>query len=182
MKEILDDKREAHYKATGQKLEITDEEFYDMVRKELHSQSKELVLLLGVLSLFLTMKSLKPDKDDDLLTQNRYKWWKKLSNKISNELDFYYSPTSADSITRGSIIPSLSILNKLEKFLQAFEEETRGRIIGDDKLVEKEHPLKYFLNMVPGFAQFDNELLPQIAPELAKDNGIKTTDQARQGN
>jgi len=181
MREILEEKRQKYYEATGQELEITDEEFFDMMRKELHSQSKELTMLVGVVSFFIASKAAQPDKDDDVLVQNRYKWWRKLLNKISNELDFYYNPTSADSITRGSILPSLSILNKVEKAFQQLEEEARGHIIGDDKLIEDKHPLKYFLNLIPGPAQFQNEILPVIAPELAKEMGIRVTEQARQG-
>jgi hypothetical protein len=182
MKEILDDKREKYYLATGQQLEITDEEFFDLMRKELYSQSKELTMLLGVLSLFVASRMAKPDKDDDELTQNRYKWWRKLLNKISNELDFYYNPASADSITRGSIIPSLSILNKMEKFIKSLEEETRGHIIDDQELIDKNYPTKYFLNLIPGPAQFTNEVLPIFFPQEAKDLGIRVSEVPRANN
>jgi len=181
MKEILDEKKEAYYQATGQELEITEEEFYDLVRKELYSQSKELTMLLGVLSLFLSAKLAAPDDDDDEITKNRYKWWRKLTNKISDEVAFYYNPASADSITRGSIIPSLGLLNKVQKFIKSLEEETRGHVIDDEDLIDKNHPLKYFFNIVPGASQLQNEILPYVAPDMAKDMGIRVTEEARQG-
>jgi len=181
MREILEEKRESYYKATGQELEITEEEFFNMVRKELHSQSKELVMLLSVVSFFFASKLAAPDKDDDELAQNRYKWWRKMLNKISNELDFYYNPTSADSITRGSIIPSLSILNKAEKAIQQLGKEVYGEATGDEELQEKTHPTKYFLDLLPGISQFNREILPVVDPELAKSLGIRFTEAARIG-
>lgn len=182
MNEILQEKREAYYKATGQQLEITEAEFYDMMKKELHSQSKELVLLLGVLSLVVASKLIPPRDKKDLLAQNHLKWLQKMISKMADEVRFYYDPRSADSITKGSIIPSLSILNKVSKFIGQVEEETRGKILGDQKLIDHTHPTKYFLNLVPGAAQLQNEILPYVDPEMAKNLGIITTSQARQGN
>lgn len=180
MREILESKREDYYKKTGQQLEITDEEFFDLMRKEIAKQYKELGILLGLLGMVIAAKAMVPD-DEDKLTKNRYKFWAKAINKISDELWFYYSPTSAESITRGSVIPSLGLLTKLSSFLHSFEEESRGYIIGDDQLMDKQHPLKYFLNLVPGASQFQNELLPIIDPEAAKNMGIISSTQARAG-
>lgn len=181
MREILEDKREKYYLATGQELEITEDEFFNMMRKELHSQSKELVMLTSMVSFFFATKLAAPDKDDDELTKNRYKWWRKLLNKISNELDFYYNPTSADSITRGSIIPSLSLLNKVQKAFITLGKEIYGYATGDEELQDKSYPIKYFLNLIPGPAQFQNEILPYIDPKLAKEMGIRFTEAARVG-
>jgi len=181
MREILEEKKAKYFETTGQELEVSEEEFFDMMRKELHSQSKELIMLASVVSFFIASRLAKPDDDDDELAQNRYKWWRKLLNKISNELDFYYNPASADSITRGSILPSLSILNKTQKAFKALATEAYGEATGDDKLVEDTYPIKYFLNLIPGPAQFQNEILPYVWPEGAKSLGIRVTEQARQG-
>ena len=181
MREILEEKKAKYFETTGQELEVSEEEFFDMMRKELHSQSKELIMLASVVSFFIASRLAKPDDDDDELAQNRYKWWRKLLNKISNELDFYYNPASADSITRGSILPSLSILNKTQKAFKALATEAYGEATGDDKLVEDTYPIKYFLNLIPGPAQFQNEVLPYIWPEGAKSLGIRISEQARQG-
>jgi len=181
MREILEEKKEKYYKATGQELEISEAEFFDMMRKELHSQSKELVMLLTMLSFFFASKLAAPDKDDDELAQNRYKWWRKLLNKITSELDFYYNPTSADSITRGSIIPSLSLLTKVEKLMGAIIKESYGITTEDKELEDKTYPVKYFLNLVPGASQYINEILPATYPEGAKYLGVRFSEQARVG-
>jgi hypothetical protein len=181
MRDILQEKKEKYYLATGQELEITEAEFFDMVRKEITSMSKELIMLSSVLSLFFASKLAAPDKDDDELAKARYKWYRKLFNKISNELDFYYNPMSADSITRGSIIPSLSILNKVQKAFISLGKEVYGEVADDQEIQDKAYPLKNFLNLIPGPAQFQNEILTYLWPETAKEMGIKFNEQARIG-
>ena len=46
--------------------------------------------------------------------------------------------------------------------------------------MEKAHPVKYFLNLIPVGAQFQNEILPYLDAELAKDLGIRVTAESRQ--
>lgn len=179
MREMLDQKRDDYYKKTGQQLDITEAEFFDMVRKELRAEMKELAILFSVIGLVIAAKVAQPPDDEDDLTKNRYRFWAKAINKISDEMWFYYNPTSAESITRGSILPSLGLLSKATKVLTSFEEESRGYVTGDEELQDKEHPLKYFLNLFPVASPFQNEILPIVFPEAAKDMGIQTTSQAR---
>ena len=115
MDQMLEEKREAYFKKTGQQLEITNEEFYDLVRTQLSNQMKEIGLLLGLMATFLAAKAAKPPEDATDLEKNRYKWWAKLINKTSDEVAFYYNPISFESTTSGSVIPSLTLLSKTEK-------------------------------------------------------------------
>jgi len=179
MKAMVDKKREDYYKKTGLELTISDEEFYDMVRKELSSQMKELAILVSLIGLVVAAKAAAPPDDDDLLAKNRYKFWAKAINKISDEMWFYYSPTSAESITRGSLFPSLSLISKVEKTIKTAKKDLFGYIEDDEEAMDKAHTLKYFFNIVPVAAQFQNELFPIIDPEGAKDWGIITSEAAR---
>ena len=54
-----------------------------------------------------------------------------------------------------------------------------GEATDDEEMIEKSHPTKYFFNMIPVAAQFQNELLPYLYPELAKEQGIRVTGEAR---
>jgi hypothetical protein len=177
--EALEIKRQEHFKKTGQILEITNEEFYDLIRTQINNQMKELGLLLGLMSMVITAKAFQPPEDATALEKNRYKWWAKLINKTSDEVSFYYNPLSADSITRGSIIPSLGLLTKVEQLIINLGKESIGYTINDEEMVDKAHPLKYFLNIIPVGAQLQNEALPYIDPELAKEMGIKVSPEAR---
>jgi len=180
MDEILQAKKQEYYNKTGQELDITQEEFYDMMRRELSNQMKELGLLFGLMALVLAAKAAVPPDDADALTKNKYKFWAKAINKISDELAFYYNPMSFEQMTKGSVLPAMGILVKAERAVGALGKEAYGYATGDEKLQEKAHPVKYFLDLIPGPAQFDQEILPLIDPELAKEMGIKVSSQARQ--
>jgi len=167
--------KQAYYLKTGQELEISEEEFYDLMRNELRNQMKELALLFSLIGAVIAVKAAEPPEDEDIGTINRYKFWAKAANKIADELWFYYNPLSFESMTRGSIIPALGLGVKAEQFLQALGKETYGRAIGDDEIIDKTHPQKYFLNLMPVGAQIQNELMPIIDPEWARENGIRVT-------
>jgi hypothetical protein len=54
-----------------------------------------------------------------------------------------------------------------------------GEATDDQDMVDKTHPTKYFFNMIPIAAQFQNEYLAYLYPEFAKAQGIKVTAEAR---
>jgi hypothetical protein len=178
--ELLESKKQDYFQKTGQELDISKEEFYDLIRGQINNQMKEFGVLFGVLAMMLAAKAAEPPEDATALEKNRYKFWAKAINKISDEISFYYNPASADSITRGSLIPALSLGNKMFTFGEAFSKEVAGYVIDDPEMVDKAYPVKYFLNMVPAGAQFQTEILPYIDPELAKEMGIRVTTESRQ--
>ena len=176
---LLEQKKEDYYRKTGQTLDITQEEFYDMMRTELTNTLKELQLLFGMMSLLLAAKISEPPEDASDLEKNRYKFWAKAVNKISDEIIFYYNPASMDSITRGSIVPALGLGIKVENILTALAKEGTGILTDNEELLDKTHTAKYIFNIIPGAAQFQTEILPYVNPELAKEMGIKVTSQSR---
>jgi hypothetical protein len=179
LKKMLDDKKDEYRERTGQELEITEEEFYDMMRREITNEMKELSMLLTVIAIAATVGFMKPPEDATDAEKNHWKLWAKASNKISEELSFYYSPLSAESITKGSILPSLGLLSKTWRFFNAFGKESYGYVTDDEKLMDKTYPIKYFFNIIPGLAQFQTDYLPYIDAELAKELGIRVTVEAR---
>lgn len=179
LKEMLDEKRKDYFLKTGQELEITEEEFYDLMRAQINNQMKELGLLLGLVTLMIAAKAAEPPEDATDLEKNRYKWWAKLLNKTSDEVAFYYNPTSAESITKGSLFPALGILSKAEKAMWNLTKEVYGTYTNDQELIDKSYPTKYFLDIIPGASQGQRELLPYFFPEAAKEMGIRVTAEAR---
>jgi hypothetical protein len=84
-----------------------------------------------------------------------------------------------ESITRGSIIPGLGIAVRAEKAIADLRKEVQGQLTGDESLMDKAHPTKRFLDLIPGPSQFQNEFLPLISPDLAKEMGIRVTAEPR---
>jgi hypothetical protein len=150
-----------------------------MLRQQINNQFKELGLLVGLLGLVIAAKAAEPPEDASDLEKNRYKWWAKNLNKITDELAFYYNPLSADSITRGSILPALSLLTKTQQAFWNLGKEVAGNVVDDEELIEKTYPTKYFLDLIPGVSQFQREILPYIDPEFAKEMGIRVSAEAR---
>jgi hypothetical protein len=180
MSDILEDKRIQHFKSTGQELEITDEEFYDLMRAEIKRELRELTALSTIIGFVAAIGAAQPPEEASDLEKNHYKYLTKISSKILDELSFYYNPISLEAITRGSILPSIGLLSKLFKFGKSLGELGYGEVVGDEKMVKDAHPLKYFLNMVPGGYQIMTEIVPFVWPETAKEMGVRVTGESRQ--
>jgi hypothetical protein len=170
--EMLQDKRDEHYRKTGQELDITKEEFYDLMRRELTNQMKELKLLVLIMATLVAAKAAEPPEDATDLEKNRYKLWAKMLNKISDEVTFYYNPLSFEAMTKGSILPSLTLVTKVERVFIQFNKE-----FGDEPT--KAYPQKAIFNLIPGLSQFQTEILPYVDPELAKSWGIRVSAESR---
>ena len=179
LNEMLEAKKLDYFRKTGQELEITEEEFQDLMREQIANQMKELYLLFGVMGLVLAAKSAEPPEDATEEEKNKYKWYLKLVNKISDEITFYYNPLSFESMTKGSVIPSLGLLSRATQVVWYTGREMYGEATDDQDMVDKTHPTKYFFNMIPVAAQFQNELLPYLSPELAKEQGVRVTAESR---
>jgi len=177
--EMLEQKRVDYFKKTGHTLEITEEEFYDMMRKAVSNEVKELKALLVLMGMVIAMMMMEPPEDADALERNRYKYAYKFVHKLSDELSFYYNPISFESFTKGSIIPAVGVLTKVERFMESMLKEGTGYLIDDDEMIDKSYPLKYFFNLIPGLYQLQTEALPIFFPEIAKEMGIRVTAQSR---
>jgi hypothetical protein len=179
LNEMLEAKKLDYFRKTGQELEITEEEFQDLMREQIDNQIKELYLLFGVMALLIAAKSAEPPEDATEEEKNKYKWTLKLVNKISDEITFYYNPLSFESMTKGSVIPSLGLLTRASQVIWYTGKEMYGQATDDEEMIEKSHPTKYFFNMIPVAAQIQNEYLAYLYPELAKAQGIRVTAEAR---
>jgi hypothetical protein len=180
LNKMLEQKKEDYYRKTGKVLDITEEEFYDLVRTELSNQMKELGVLFGTLALMIGAKlAIPPEEEEDPLIKNRYKYILKGINKITDEIGFFYNPLSTEAITRGSIIPSLGLLTKAEKIIEHVVREGYGMATDNQDIIEGAHPTKYFLNIIPGAYQFQRDILPSVNAELAKEMGIVVSVESR---
>jgi hypothetical protein len=75
----------------------------------------------------------------------------------------------------------LGILSKAKKSVEQVGVEAYGRSVGDQEIIDKTYPVKYFLDIIPVASQFQREVLPYLDPEMAKEMGIRVTTQSRQG-
>ena len=175
----LYEKKQIEYEAnTGKKLDMTEDEFIALVNQNIKNQALDSIILLSLISLLAGLKAMAPDDDEDILVRNQYKFLLKATDKLTDELMYFYNPTSPfDLISgKGGILPSLGLLTNYGKFIKNFVLENYGIIIDDDEIRDDAKPIKYLMKSFPISSQAAG-LLPMFYPEVAKDLGIRMQGQ-----
>ena len=177
LNKLYEEKKRAYFLATGQELKMTEAEFYDLVRQNIRQAGVDAAASLAVFAMFVAASAAKPDDDDDEQVKSVHKFTVRALDKLSDELTFFYNPTSFQQILNGSIFPSLSVFTDTLNIVNHFGKEMYGMTF-DEKLEEKNHVLKYVLKPIPVVSQLSS-YLPLFAPELAKDLGIEISKESR---
>jgi hypothetical protein len=180
IKQLWEAKKVDYELDTGRKLEMTEQEFVDLVRSNVRNQLTDSLIMLSLFGSFLALGAFGPDEDEDDNTKNVHKYLLRATDKVKDELWFFYDPTSLTSLVSSGIFPSISYINTLKKAIGNFGKEVYGLSIGDEELVDKNYVIKYAMKSFPITSQ-GNQILPLFYPELAKDLGIKTSSQGRAG-
>lgn len=178
MRELYEKKKSDYETETGKKLDMTEAQFMDLVRKNVKAQLVDAIFMLTILAIYLGLKANAPDDDEDEVVKNQYKFLLRATDKIKDELAYFYDPTSFTTMVSSGIFPSLSYINNYKKLLTNFMKENYAIAIGDTELEEKTYVIKYLLKTFPISNQAAG-MLPMFYPELAKDLGIKAQSQAR---
>ncbi len=176
IRQLFEKKKSDYETDTGKELEMTETEFIDLVRQNTKNQMVDLLFYAGLMALTLGIKALPPDDDENPIVTNQYKFLLKATDKIKDEIGYFYDPTSLTSLISGSIFPSIQMLENYKKALGNFMIENYAIAIGDEKLEEKNHVVKYWMKSFKWTNQA-SQLLPMFSPELAKDMGIKMQSQ-----
>lgn len=166
MEKIYQEKREEYFKKTGKELNLTAEQFYDILRDNIRKQLKE----TGALSFFsflffLTYSIAKAHDDDD---KNKYKILARLLDKISDEVLFYYTPDNFADIAKGSFLPQATLLRDV----YLLGGKTVKELLGNEETKKENDLMKAYLNMFPILNQLVELIIPIFSPELAKEMGI----------
>jgi hypothetical protein len=179
LNKLYEQKKKDYFLATGKKLEMTEQEFYDLVRENMRQAGVDAAMSLALLAMFFAVVALKPDPDDDedKYISNMHKFAVRALDKISDELTFFYSPGSFQQILNGSIFPSLGVFTDAVNVVNHMLKEFYGMSF-DEKLEEKNHVIKYMLKPIPLVSQLSS-YLPLYAPDLAKDLGIEISKESR---
>ena len=181
MREMFEKKKLKYEQETGKKLEMTEDEFMDLVRKNIKDQAVDVVFYLTLTSMFWLLKALAPegdDDDEDLATKNKYKFMLRVLDKVRDEVAYFYNPLALLDLTKSGIFPSVGLVHNFEKLFQNFILEMYYIGKGDEKEADKNQVIKYFLKGFPITYEFDIPLL-LFFPDLAKDLGMRAQGEAR---
>jgi len=178
LRQLYEKKKSDYQIDTGKDLNMSESQFIDLVRKNLKAQITDVVFMLTLLSLYLALKANAPDDDEDEHVKNSYKYMLRATDKIKDELAYFYDPTSFTSLVSTGIFPSVALITNFKKLLVNFGIENYALATGNEELAEKTHVIKYVMKTFP-VANQALGILPIFYPELAKDLGIKPQSQAR---
>lgn len=179
LQKLYEYKANAYYMATGQTLEMSEEDFKDMVRQNLRNMAKDIIYNLSGLAMYFSAIAIAPaDDDEDKYAKNMHKFMVRLLDKFTDELAFYYSPAALAQVLNTDFFPALGVLTTFYDAMKKLLYDTWAVTIDDEELAEKTHTIKYFLKSFPVTSQFAS-YLPLFAPDLAKDLGIIMTTESR---
>ena len=158
---------------TGKTLDMTESEFIALVNQNIKNQALDLVILTTLLAIHFAAKAAAPDDDEDPNVKNAYRFMLKATDKISDEILYFYDPmTPFNLVSTNSFFPSIGLLKNYGNLLKDFALENYGMVIGDEEIVDDAKPIKYLMKSFPITSQMAS-YLPMFYPELAKDLGIK---------
>lgn len=143
-----------YYKeTTGQDLNMSKEDFIDMVRVNLRKQIQELLLLIGLNLMLFAVGFMEPD-DDDRAAKNWFYFQEKTLRRFQQELMFFYNPSEWSATLEGGIFPSISLLGEISRFsIQTTREITGFDYSNPNKSAADVRrdavPVKYGMKLLP---------------------------------
>lgn len=178
VRDLYEKKRLEYKENTGKDLEMTEDEFISLVNQNIKNQVTDLVILLSLMALLAGLKAAAPDDDEEAIVKNQWKFYLKATDKLTDELMYFYKPTTPFDLisAKGGIVPSLGLLENYIKFTKEFALENFGMIVGDEEIQDDAKPIKYLMKSFP-IANQAAGYLPMFYPDLAKDLGIKMQGQ-----
>ena len=102
----------------------------------------------------------------------------KATDKVLDELMYFYNPINLLNLLNGSLFPSISLVTNYMKIFDNFFKEMYAIGRGDEKSEKEIKVLKYVMKSFPIMYQME-QMLPMFYPEMAKDLGIKMTSESK---
>ena len=164
--------RAEHFQQTGENLELTEEMFIELFRDNVRATVRDLALLTLLVALTISIKAATPDDEEDKAVLNQWRYASKISDKLLDELMYFYNPTSILNLVGSGPFPAMSLINNGFKLMSNFFSEMFGIVTGDEERREDAKVIKYVMKTFP----FTNQIvgyLPMVYPDIAKDLGIK---------
>lgn len=168
--------KQAYFAEQGEEFTMNEAEFVDMYIKGVRAEMKELLLGLGLMGILFAARAARPPKDDDEHTKGMYKHALRALDKLQDEVNFFYNPSSFTDIVNGSTFPAVGVFVDIERLMKTAVAKLYYEIAGDQKQAEKEKISRYVFKILP----ITKELATWIAvfnADFAKDYGVKISSQ-----
>ncbi len=170
--------KQREFEQRGEEFTLTEDQFMEMYIRGVKSELRELGFLMSMFSMFMFMKANAPDDDDDPRTRGFWKWGTRLSDRIKQELSFFYSPTTIAQIGNGSLFPSLGFLVDAEKIVNHVSSQAFGFVIQNEEVQDNAQPLKYIFRAFP-ITKEGLTWLAVLNKDIADSMDVRLSTQAR---
>jgi hypothetical protein len=138
---------------TGEPLNMSREDFIDMIRINLRNQLKELAILGSLMGMMFALGFTAPDDDDDKASKNFHRYTLRVMDKFVGELSFFYNPAEFQNLLNGGMFPAMGIAGDISKFTKHSLMQITGMDMDSetsyDDVRKKAQPIKYAMKMLP---------------------------------
>ena len=134
---------------TGKKFTMSKKDFIEMYSRAVKSELQELGTMMSLLGIFLSAKAFAPDDDEDKKVKGFYQWALRVTDKITDELSFFYNPVEWAKIGEGSIFPAVSVVKDATNVTSNILEQGFGFVTNNEELLESAKPAKYMMKTFP---------------------------------
>jgi hypothetical protein len=145
---------EEYLQRTGETLNMTREEFIDLIRTNLRNQLRELTLTLSLLGLSFSMGIIGPDDEDSKAEKNAFRYSQRIVDKFVSELTFFINPFEFQNILEGNLLPAIGVVTDVTRFGTHLTKEVTGFDISDptksfEEVKKSAQPIKNLAKMFP---------------------------------
>jgi hypothetical protein len=167
---------EEYLQRTGETLNMTREEFIDLIRTNLRNQMKELALTLSLIGLSFSMGLIGPDDDDTRAEKNAFRYSQRIIDKFVSELTFFINPFEFQNILEGNLLPAIGVVTDITRFGTHLTKEVTGFDVSDptksfEEVKKDAQPIKNLAKMFPLTKSLIN-YAAMIDEEFAKEYDI----------
>jgi hypothetical protein len=145
---------EEYLQRTGETLNMTREEFIDLIRTNLRNQMKELALTLSLIGLSFSMGLIGPDDEDTRAEKNAFRYSQRIIDKFVSELTFFINPFEFQNILEGNLLPAIGVVTDVTRFGTHLTKEMTGFDVSDptksfEEVKKDAQPIKNLAKMFP---------------------------------
>lgn len=168
--------KQSVFASQNEDFNMSEAEFIDMYLKGVRSEFKEIGLTVALLGILVFARVHAPDKDDDPQIKGMYKWSLRAIDKLTDELSFFYDPTSFTNIANGSVFPAVSLLTDAQHLMLNGVKDAYYWSTGNERGMKGIKSTKYFFKSLPLVNQIMN-YTAVFNHDFAKEWGIQLSSQ-----
>jgi len=166
---------------TGKTLNMTRDDFIDMVRNNLHNEVRELGMLLLLTAALFSTGLLAPGDPKDKAAKNSVNFFVKCLNKFHGQLGMFYDPLEWYKVFNGGMFPALGVFGDIGTFIKHSTLAITGidaahPFSDKDDVRKKAQAVKYTLEMFPLSKAFIT-YMSMLDTDFAKDWNVNVSSQ-----